>query len=160
PAPLRRPTLRRRCWPARGRPGRADSTLGSRQRSSTMTRTRRRPSTRPAVPTAHPSLEAKFRPRVEQLEQRWLPAADGILEWTAGMLRANVVDHSGGPGRPEEGGPVLPARAFAVVSAAAYDAFNSVQPTGAPYLVQVPGATTASADAAVAQAAHDTLSAL
>jgi hypothetical protein len=97
---------------------------------------------------------------VEELEERSLLAVDVILEWNAVLLRANAVDHSGGTGRPEQGGPTLTARAFAIVSAAAYDAFNSVKRIGDPYLTLVPDATSASADAAVAQAARDTLAAL
>ncbi len=104
------------------------------------------------------SARAGFRPRVEALEDRCLPAADAILAWNAVMLQADAVDH--GLAAPEQGGPALTARAFAIVSAAMYDAYNSVHPTGEPYLTLAPNADHASSDAAVAQAAHDTLVAL
>jgi hypothetical protein len=83
---------------------------------------------------------------------------DVILEWNDIMLQANANDHS--LTSPEQGGPILTARAFAIVSAAMYDAYNSIQWIGEPYLVTAPGATGADSDAAVAQAAHDTLAAL
>jgi hypothetical protein len=94
-------------------------------------------------------------------------AGDIILEWNAIMLEANARDHS--RQAPEQGGPVLTSRAFAIVSAAMYDAYNSIARVGDAYLVTVPlarsantmpFARSASADAAVAQAAHDTLVAL
>jgi hypothetical protein len=83
---------------------------------------------------------------------------DVILEWNAVLLQANAVDHSGPA--PEQGGPTLTARAFAIVSAAMYDAYNSVHPIATPYLTVAPNADHASSDAAVAQAARDTLVAL
>jgi len=46
------------------------------------------------------------------------------------------------------------------VSAAMYDALNSIENIGTPYLTVAPDAAGASVDAAVAQAAHDTLVAL
>ena len=85
-------------------------------------------------------------------------AADMVLEWNDVLLAANANDHS--RASPEQGGPVLTARAFAIVSAAMYDAYNSIERIGTPYLVTAPRATMASSDAAVAQAAHDTLLAL
>jgi hypothetical protein len=96
--------------------------------------------------------------RFEALEPRHLMAVDVILEWNEIMLDANAVDHS--LAAPEEGGPILTARAFAIVSAAMYDAYNSVASIGEKYLVKAPLAKTADVDAAVAQAAHDTLVAL
>jgi hypothetical protein len=92
------------------------------------------------------------------LEQRHLMAADVILEWNEIMLDANALDHS--LASQDQGGPILTARAFAIVSAAMYDAYNSVASVGEKYLVKAPLAKTADVDAAVAQAAHDTLVAL
>ncbi len=107
---------------------------------------------------AAPSQRAGFKPRLESLEERCVPAVDVILEWNAVMLQANAVDHSGTA--PEEGGPNLTARAFAIVSAAMYDAYNSIHPIGTPYLTVAPDADHASSEAAVAQAARNTLVAL
>src|SRR4051794_25001886 len=100
----------------------------------------------------------RFVPRVVSLEERCVPAADPILEWNAVMLQANAVDHS--LASPQQGGPDLTARAFAIVSAAAYDAFNSINPIGKAYLTVAPNARYADTPAAVAQAAHDTLASL
>src|SRR5262245_54166704 len=86
--------------------------------STTTARPRRRPAaTRRQAPG--------FRPRVEALEGRCLLSADVILEWNDIMLQANANDHS--LSSPEQGGPILTARAFAIVSAAMYDAYNSVE---------------------------------
>src|SRR5205085_7775622 len=104
------------------------------------------------------SRAARFRPRLEPLEPRQLMARDAILDWNAVMLQANANDHA--LAHPEEGGPVLTARAFAIASLAMYDAYNSIKPIGTPFLVSAPVSGRADADAAVAQAAHDTLLAL
>jgi hypothetical protein len=96
--------------------------------------------------------------RVEQLEDRWVPAVDVILEWNAVMLQADVVTHSSAPA--EQPGPVLASRAFAMTSAAMYDAYNSIERIGQRYLISVPVSGNADSDAAVAQAAHIVLSAL
>ena len=99
-----------------------------------------------------------FKPRFEALEDRRLMAVDVILEWNDILLQANANDHS--LSAPEQGGPILTARAFAIVSAAMYDAYNSVEHIGESFLVSIPRASKADSDAAVAQAAHDTLAAL
>src|SRR5437868_13314169 len=78
---------------------------------------------------------------------------DPILEWNAVMIEANAVDC--GQRVQQQPGPVLCARAFAITSAAMYDALNSIENIGAPYLSVAPNAAGASVDAAIAQAAHD-----
>src|SRR5262249_58840050 len=85
-------------------------------------------------------------------------SVDPILEWNAVMIEADAVDHSGTLHQQE--GPILCSRAFAIVSAAMYDALNSIEKIGRPYLTVAPNADGASVDAAVAQAAHDTLAVL
>jgi hypothetical protein len=99
-----------------------------------------------------------FRPQIESLERRDLMARDAILDWNAMMLQANANDHA--LDHPEEGGPVLTARAFAITSAAMYDAYNSIKHIGNSYLTTVFANKAANPDAAVAQAAHDTLMSL
>ncbi len=85
-------------------------------------------------------------------------AVDSILSWNSVMLQANANDHA--LAHPEEGGPVLTGRAFAIVSVAMYDAYNSVKHIGTPFLITAPTVGSTNEDAAVAQAAHDTLVAL
>src|SRR5438445_13769662 len=85
-------------------------------------------------------------------------SVDPILEWNAVMIEANAVDCA--QTVQQQPGPILVARAFAIVSAAMYDALNSIENIGTPYLTVAPDAAGASVDAAVAQAAHDTLVAL
>ncbi len=94
---------------------------------------------------------------IESLEPRHLMATDVILEWNDVLLTANAADHSG---TAEQGGPILTARAFAMVSVSMYDAYNSIERIGAPFLVRAKVGGKSDSDAAVAQAAHDTLSAL
>ncbi|OYW23526.1 MAG: hypothetical protein B7Z55_03465, partial [Planctomycetales bacterium 12-60-4] len=98
------------------------------------------------------------------LQASGAPPVDVILEWNAIALEANVLDHNGpeGNGADLSGtqGPPASARVLGIVHAAMFDAYNSVDPKYDPYLIQVPLARGASADAAVAKAAHDVLTAL
>ncbi|MGQ0680713.1 MAG: vanadium-dependent haloperoxidase [Actinomycetota bacterium] len=87
---------------------------------------------------------------------------DPILYWNDVALEANRVSHTAAI--KEQAGPVLSARALAIVHIAMYDAFAGVagNPAGLPfYLPGLPApAPGASPDAAVARAAHATLTAL
>jgi hypothetical protein len=108
----------------------------------------------------HPAARAQklrrtFSPRLEALEPRQLMAVDSILSWNSVLLEANANDHA--LDHPDEGGPVLTGRAFAIVSVAMYDAYNSVKHVGTPFLLTAPLTGKTNEDAAVAQAAHDTL---
>src|SRR5262249_18030736 len=96
-----------------------------------------------------------FTPLLEALEQRQLMAFDSILSWNSVMLQANANDHA--LDHPEQGGPVLTWPAFAIVSGAMSDVYNSVKHTGTPFRVTPPPSGKTNEDAAVAQAAHDTL---
>lgn len=85
---------------------------------------------------------------------------DAILYWNEVSLEANRVSHTNGKG--EQTGPTLSSRALAIVHLAMYDAFAGVSgnPPDLPHYLTpgpVPGA---SVDAAVAAAAHATLSSL
>ncbi|HSK01127.1 MAG TPA: hypothetical protein VK932_07795 [Kofleriaceae bacterium] len=87
--------------------------------------------------------------------------SDSILFWNDVALEANRVSHTNDAG--EQTGPTLSARALAIVHLAMYDAYVAVaKPAGlAPYLPGLPAAPPgASAPAAVAGAAHETLQAL
>ena len=91
-------------------------------------------------------------------------AADVILDWNAVALEANVLDHDG-PDTPgdqlsDTQGPPASARVLAIVHAAMFDAYNSVEGRYTPYLAWVEAPPGASREAAVARAAHDTLLAL
>src|SRR5262245_48745965 len=108
--------------------------------------------------TSAANRQRSFVPRLEPLEQRQLMAVDSILSWNSVMLQANANDHA--LAHPEQGGPVLTGRAFAIVSVAMYDAYNSIKHIGTPFLVTAPTSGKTDVDAAVAQAAHDTLVAL
>jgi membrane-associated phospholipid phosphatase len=87
---------------------------------------------------------------------------DAILYWNKVSLEANRESHTNGKG--EQTGPTLSSRALGIVHLAMYDAFAGVSgnPAGLPpYLPGLPAPSPgASADAAVAAAAHATLSKL
>lgn len=86
---------------------------------------------------------------------------DSILKWNAIALQAVADDHSFGA--PEQGGPTRTSRALAIVHIAMYDALNAIDGSHDPYIpVGLSASITnkAAIDAAVAQAARDTLVAL
>lgn len=93
---------------------------------------------------------------------------DAILYWNGVALEANRRDFSNEPGKekpsPEQGGPTLSSRALALVHLAMYDAHAGVANTPAtlPRYLPAPASPAAGANAAaaVAGAAHATLSAL
>jgi hypothetical protein len=86
------------------------------------------------------------------------PPVDPILEWNLIAIDAGAVDH----GLPvkDQGGPCKSSRALAIVHVAMHDAFNSIDGSNHPYLITIPLGKDSSVDAAVGQAAHDTLVAL
>jgi hypothetical protein len=86
---------------------------------------------------------------------------DPILFWNDVALEANRVSHTNG--KNERTGPTLSSRALAIVHLAMYDAFAGVAKDPAnlpPYIGGIPVPDDASRRAAVAAAAHATLSEL
>jgi hypothetical protein len=96
---------------------------------------------------------------LEQLEDRCAPSVDPILVWNANAIEVNRLSYSGNVVN-DEIGPTRSSRALAIEHVAMFDAWNSIHEKFTPYLVVAPGANGASDDAAVAQAAHDTLLAM
>lgn len=85
---------------------------------------------------------------------------DAILFWNDIALAAVANDHTGLPPAREQGGPTLTSRALAITHAAMFDAFNSIDRSYTQYLTVVSASRSASKEAAIAQAAFSTLSAL
>ncbi len=84
---------------------------------------------------------------------------DAILYWNDVSLEANRVSHTNG--KNEQTGPTLSSRALAIVHLAMYDAFVGVSKKLTPYLPGLPAPVGgASVEAAIAAAAHATLSRL
>jgi len=84
---------------------------------------------------------------------------DQILYWNEVSLEANRVSHTNG--KREQTGPALSSRALAIVHLAMYDAFVGVSKKLTPYLPGLPAPVPgASVEAAIAAAAHATLSRL
>jgi hypothetical protein len=101
----------------------------------------------------------RFRPGIETLEDRCLLAVDMVMQWNLYALAAVQNDYNVGQSS-DQGGPTKTSRALAIVQAAVYDAAVAVDPIYTPYLFSTPAAPGTSINAAVAQAAHDTLTAL
>ena len=83
------------------------------------------------------------------------------MNWNAIALQVNVLDHNG-PDTPGDQlsntqGPPASARVLALVHAAMFDAFNSIDNKYEPYCTRVPYSWGAATDVAVAMAAHDTI---
>ena len=79
-----------------------------------------------------------------------------VVQWNAIAIEAARRDYAvGAPG--VQFGPTRLSRVMAIVQAAVFDAVNSIEPEYTPYLIQVPAPPGASMDAAVAEAAYDTL---
>ena len=88
-----------------------------------------------------------------------------VRHWNDILMEANAVDHTpAAPGDPriagEQRGPGRTARAMAITHIAVFDAMIAIEGRFEPYLDQPPAPPGASVDAAIAQAAHDTLVAL
>jgi hypothetical protein len=87
---------------------------------------------------------------VEPLEARALMAGDVVLHWNEVLLQSL-------PGPPS---PIPLSRNMAIVHLAMFDAVNAIDRSYEPYHADVHASRGASMEAAAAQAAHDTLSAL
>lgn len=86
---------------------------------------------------------------------------DSVRRWNDIALDANAVDHARSvPDEPEQLGPVRTARAFAIVHIAIFDAVNAIAGGYRGYAGPRQVTEPTSIEAAVAQAAHDTLVAL
>ena len=83
---------------------------------------------------------------------------DAVRRWNEITLNANAADHA--LAKPNQLGPLRTARAFAIVHIAIFDAINAVAGAYRGYTRLQPVAGPISVEAAVAQAAHDSLSAL
>jgi membrane-associated phospholipid phosphatase len=80
---------------------------------------------------------------------------DVVLAWNEVLLDADASDHA--LAAPDQGGPTRAARAFAIVSAAVFDACNSITHRHRPYLTELKGYDRADRRAAVTAAAYHTL---
>jgi hypothetical protein len=86
-------------------------------------------------------------------------ASDAVLRWNAVANEAARIDH--GLNYPsQQFGPTRLSRAMAIVQIAVYDSVCAIDGTYQSYLPAMTAAPDASLDAAIAQAAHDTLVAL
>jgi membrane-associated phospholipid phosphatase len=129
--------------------------------------------TEPATPAhalgVHPALEYyRTQPGTAELPPRYqAPAGPDararLAYWNEVALRAVAVDHTPsptGPAAPEQLGPTRSSRALAIVHLAIHDALNAIYRRQPGYSGPLPAFADSSPDAAIAQAAHDTLAAL
>jgi hypothetical protein len=78
-----------------------------------------------------------FRPKVEQMEERCVPAAfDAVFFWNQVALQATVVDNGATAPRLQIG-PTRASRVLAIESLAVFDAVNSIDHSYTPYLTSV-----------------------
>src|SRR5438128_609228 len=109
---------------------------------------------RPATPRPKARVagrRAGFRPRLEPLDDRCLPSTNVVTEWNQVVLDTVKADRLAG---------VYFTRTAAIVHAAIYDAVNDIDRSYTPFFADVQAPRGASLEAAAAQAAHDTLTAL
>jgi membrane-associated phospholipid phosphatase len=129
--------------------------------------------TEPTTPAhslgAHHALEYyRTQPGTAELPPRYqAPAGPDararLAYWNEAALRAVAVDHSpsaAGAAAPEQLGPTRTSRALAIVHIAIHDALNAIWRGVPGYSGPLPALAGSSPDAAIAQAAHDTLVAL
>ncbi|MBD8529732.1 MULTISPECIES: vanadium-dependent haloperoxidase [unclassified Massilia] len=126
-----------------------------------------RPGPRPPAGMA----EYLTQPGTRELPPRYQPPAGPnakarLAYWNEVALRAIAVDHTppyagAGPAlMPEQLGPTRTSRVLAIVQLAVYDALNAIVKRYPGYSGALPAFGSSSQDAAIAQAAHDTLVAL
>jgi membrane-associated phospholipid phosphatase len=96
-------------------------------------------------------LNKPSRLNLEALDDRCLPSANVVLEWNQLAL------HAVGQARVN---PLVVSRALAITEVAVYDAVAAIDRSFEPLHAHVRASRGASPEAAAAQAAHDTLSAL
>ena len=100
----------------------------------------------------------KAAPRGGQVQRREHIGLDSVRRWNEIALNANALDHVPvAPEGPEQFGPLRTARAFAIVHIAIFDAVNAIVGDYKSYTGLPPALGGASMNAAIAQAAHDTL---
>jgi PAP2 superfamily len=111
-----------------------------------------------------PSTSASVQGRITQLRAKSHINATNTLErllgWHEVMLDANALDHTASRYDGDQQGPTRNSRAFAITAIAVYDAVNAFDHKFQPYSTIAAAPAGASRDAAIAQAAYDTLTAL
>lgn len=112
--------------------------------------------------TAAPAVQSKVAAMASgQLSRRAADTLDRLLIWNEIMLDANALDHTPSSGfAGDQQGPTRNSRAFAMVSIAVFDAVNSFDRKFKAYNNIGRAPAGASKDAAIAYAAHRTLSVL
>jgi membrane-associated phospholipid phosphatase len=120
------------------------------------------------TPDTGPSY--RTRPGTAALPPRYSPPAGldanaRLAWWNEAALNTLVLDATPAfPGQPsiaaEQPGPTRSSRAMAIVHLAIFDALNAIRKRYPPYAAALTAYADSSFDAAIAQAAHDTLAAL
>src|SRR5262245_35137749 len=98
----------------------------------------------------HEARRSGIRPQIETLDDRCLPSGNVVTQWNEELLKSLAVNTA----------PVPSSRNMALVQVAMFDAVNAIDKSYEPYATNVRAPGSASKVAAVAQAAHDTLSVL
>jgi membrane-associated phospholipid phosphatase len=115
------------------------------------------------------SLNYRVQPGTQESPPRYSPpsganASARLAYWNEIALRTMATDYAlpgpGLPPLPEQPGPTRTSRVMAIVQLAVFDALNAICRRYPAYAGPLPAFADSSPDAAIAQAAHDTLVAL
>jgi hypothetical protein len=118
----------------------------------------------PVVPAYYPSQPNSHEPPWRYAVPPGPNASARLAYWSEQAWRTIAIDHTPPPAGPsayfEQAGPTRSSRVLAIFHIAIYDALNAIRRRYPGYSASLPAFADSSADAAIAQAAHDTLVAL
>jgi hypothetical protein len=118
----------------------------------------------PVVPAYYPSQPNSHEPPWRYAAPPGPNASARLAYWSEQAWRTIAIDHTPPPAGPsayfEQAGPTRSSRVLAIFHIAIYDALNAIHRRYPGYSASLPAFADSSADAAIAQAAHDTLVAL
>jgi hypothetical protein len=118
----------------------------------------------PLDPVLYPSQPNSHEPPWRYAAPPGPNAAARLAYWSEQAWRTIAIDHTPPPAGPtvdaEQPGPTHSSRVMAIFHIAIYDALNAIYKRYPGYSGSLPAFSDSSPDAAVAQAAHDTLAAL
>jgi hypothetical protein len=120
--------------------------------------------TNPHAPAAYPSQPNSHEPPWRYPAPAGPNAAGRLAYWSEEAWRTIAIDHTPPPAGPatafEQAGPTRSSRVLAIFHIAIHDALNAIYRRYPNYSGPLPAFADSSPDAAIAQAAHDTLAAL
>jgi len=118
----------------------------------------------PVVPAFYPSQPNSHEPPWRYAAPSGPNVSTRLAYWSEQAWRTIAIDHTPPPAGPsayfEQAGPTRSSRVLAIFHIAIHDALNAIRRRYPGYSGSLPAFADSSLDAAIAQAAHDTLAAL